>query len=529
MGQRKRVSDTLIPLVRTAFAVARLSELTDGELLARFTVSRDENAFGELVRRLGPTVFGVCRSVLGNAADAEDAFQVTFMVLARKAATVRPPGRVAAWLHGVAMLAARKARAARVRRAAREGALDGALDPAAPMAAPEPDLVRVVHEELARLPDKYRLPLVLCELRELTVAQAATELDWPTGTVASRLSRGRALLAARLRRRGVSGALIAGTLAQVATAAPPVRLVGSTVSAADLGGACPATVPPPLVNEVLRAMTMTKVRLLGLGLLVALAVGLGGLDRLHTATVAAAPAPEPKAKAAADKDPLDRVNVEDVAGLLKVETVQKEVGLTGEQKQKLNDLRAEAKTRKKAALQMQLQRIGQGVVPPGGNIDFGLQGGPDPELDQAMTKELKPEQLRRLKQIAVQAMGPGSLLDRRVIRALGLTADQEDKIDAHVRGLPRPNPNMRVVQMVGGQVMNGITGKIDAAWTAALEALTPEQRTKWDALVGKQLPTEELQKIHAGPDLNELLNDLKDQVEDLKGALPPGGIPMPGR
>ena len=527
MSPRKRDPGTLMPLVRTAFAAARLSELTDGELLGRFTATRDEHAFGELVRRLGPTVFGVCQSVLGNTADAEDAFQVAFMVLARKAATVRPPGRVAAWLHGVAMLTARKARAARGRRAAREGALGELLDPAAPKAATEPDLVGVVHEELTRLPDKYRLPVVLCDLRELTIAQVAAELDWPVGTVASRLSRGRALLAARLGRRGVAGVVAVAALSRGATAAPPVRLIGATVSAADIGGACPSTVAPPLMNEVLRAMTMTKVRMLGLGLFAALSVGLGGLDLLHTPTAVAAP--EPKAATKAEKDPLDRVNVEDVAGILKVETVQKEVGLTDEQKRKMSDLRAEAKAKKKGALKMQLQGIGQGVIPPGGNIDIGIHGGPDPELDQAMTKELKPEQLRRLKQIAVQAMGPAALLDRRVIRALGLTADQEDKIDAHVRGLPRPNPNVRIVQMVGGQVVNGVADKTDATWTAALEVLTPQQRTKWDTLVGKQLATEELQKIHAGPDLKEVMEQLQDLLPP--GVVPgfPGVIPMPGQ
>src|SRR5262249_25375297 len=179
--------------------------------------------------------------------DAEDAFQVAFMVLARKAASVRPPGRVAAWMHGVASLAARKARAARCRRFARELNVDALAEPAAPAAGAAPELAEVLDAELARLPDKYRLPIVLCELRELTTAQAAAEIAWPVGTVASRLSRGRQLLARRLRRLDLpSGAFL--------PAAAPTRLVTETVSAAVAGGSGSPAAAPALFHEVIRAM-----------------------------------------------------------------------------------------------------------------------------------------------------------------------------------------------------------------------------------------------------------------------------------
>jgi RNA polymerase sigma factor (sigma-70 family) len=253
-------ADRLGVLVHGALAGARLSEWTDGELLARFVSANDHEAFAELVRRLGPAVYGVCLRVLGSRPDAEDAFQVAFLVLARKAAKVRPPGRVSAWLHGVAVLAARKARRARERRGAHEGRAAHAGEPAAP-AVPDSDFARLLDEEIERLPERYRLPFVLCAVRELTVAGAATELGWPVGTVASRLSRGRHLLAARLKRRGVTCAAAGGlgATANVASASAPARLVSETVSAVAAGSPASGTAAT-LLHEVLRAMMLTKVR-----------------------------------------------------------------------------------------------------------------------------------------------------------------------------------------------------------------------------------------------------------------------------
>ncbi len=300
---------TLPALVRATLSSVRLAELSDGELLVRFVATRDNEPFAELVRRLGPTVLGVCRRLLGTGPDAEDAFQVAFMVLARRAGSVRPPGRVAAWLHGVALLTARKVRHVRNRRAARESTSDTPIERTEPCREWEPDLAEVLDAELDRLPAKYRLPVVLCEVRELTVAQAATELGWPVGTVASRLSRGRAALANRLRRRGVTvgSTLFAAGGTWAATAQVPAHFIGAAVRAADTGGTVFSAVILPLLSEVLRAMTLSQVRMVGAWVLVAATV-LGGFGLLRTTDGAA---PSPENSAVAKTVPLNRAIDED--------------------------------------------------------------------------------------------------------------------------------------------------------------------------------------------------------------------------
>jgi RNA polymerase sigma factor (sigma-70 family) len=175
---------------------------SDTELLGRFAAFRDESAFAQLVRRHAPLVWGVCRRVLRNEQDAEDAFQAAFVVLAGKAGVIRKPELLGNWLYGVASRVARKARARVVRREQQERQ-------AAPMAgveatqAPESwqDVREVLDEELAYLPSKYRAPLVLCYLEGMTNEEAARKLGWPVGSMSYRLARGRELLRSRLTRR----------------------------------------------------------------------------------------------------------------------------------------------------------------------------------------------------------------------------------------------------------------------------------------------------------------------------------------
>jgi RNA polymerase sigma factor (sigma-70 family) len=257
---------------------------TDAALLGRFVRHRDEAAFAALVARHGPMVLGVCRRALGDAHDAEDAFQATFLVLARKAESVRPGDALAAWLHGVARRVARKGRAACTRRQRREAR---ACAPDLPDPRPDPlaelsgrELLTALDAELQRLPEAYRLPLVLCCLEGRTQDEAARQLGCTPGSVKGRLERGRARLHARLVRRGLtlSAVLSAPLLAQNAVpGAVPALLVRSTVQAANVfadrgvtGGAISGRAAA-LAEGAMQAMSLTRLKV---GAALVLAVGL---------------------------------------------------------------------------------------------------------------------------------------------------------------------------------------------------------------------------------------------------------------
>jgi RNA polymerase sigma factor (sigma-70 family) len=203
-------SSSLIKQIDTLFTAGTATGWSDGQLLERFIARRDqiaEAAFAALVDRHGPMVLRVCRQVLGDEHDAQDASQATFMVLARRAASISRRESVGAWLHGVALRVAAKARLASARRRAHERRggemtaaceLDARLDKEG-----DSERWRELHDELNRLPERFRIPLVLCHLEGLTQEQAAGQLRWPLGTLQSRLARGRTKLKARLTRRGL--------------------------------------------------------------------------------------------------------------------------------------------------------------------------------------------------------------------------------------------------------------------------------------------------------------------------------------
>ncbi len=261
--------------------------LPDGELLERYVADRCEIAFEALVRRHGPMVLGVCRRLLTSPSDAEDAFQATFLVLVRKAPSVLPREKVANWLYGVAYRAAQKARATTVRRRAREKQVRTL--PELPSVADGfwQDVIPLLDQELSRLPEKYRLPLVLCELEGRSRTEAAKQLNWPEGTVAGRLARGRALLARKLARHGVpmSGGVLTAVLAQnELSAGVPVTLVAATgkIAAAVASGQAVAGVVSDKVTRlstgVLQAMSRGKLKAAISGILVAtLTLGLTGM------------------------------------------------------------------------------------------------------------------------------------------------------------------------------------------------------------------------------------------------------------
>jgi RNA polymerase sigma factor (sigma-70 family) len=221
------VSTTLRQLRRVLCARGS-DQLSDEQLLSHFVEMREETAFAALVQRHGPMVLGVCRSVLHHAQDAEDACQATFLVLARKASAIDKRGSVASWLHGVAYRLALKSQAARKREHPAAASLRTCRSPMEELSWRE--VRQILHEELERLPQKYRLPLLLCYLEAQTQEEAAHQLGWSAGALKGMLDRGRNLLRRRLTRRGV--ALLAPL--GIATLAPcvPVGLADATARAA---------------------------------------------------------------------------------------------------------------------------------------------------------------------------------------------------------------------------------------------------------------------------------------------------------
>jgi RNA polymerase sigma factor (sigma-70 family) len=253
--------------VRSALLSERAG-LTDGQLLERFVCRREPAAVAALVRRHGPMVWGVCRRVLGDHHDAEDAFQATFLVLVRKAASIR--GAVGNWLYGVAHRTALNARATRARRREREQSLAAPPEPAVADPHPCGDLQAQLDQELSRLPEKYRAVLVLCDLGSQTGREAARQLGLPQGTVASRLARARAILAKRLTRRGLAvaaGAVAAGQAQAAAPACVPTTVLSATIKAAAPVAAGQAAAAglisaraAALTEGVLKAMLLTKLK-----------------------------------------------------------------------------------------------------------------------------------------------------------------------------------------------------------------------------------------------------------------------------
>ena len=198
-------SAAVIEHLRTLFSVGVVGGLSDGHLLDRFVSGRDEAAFSALIDRHGPMVLRVCRQVLGDPHDAQDAAQAVFLLLAQRARSIRSGGSVASWLHGVAIRTAAKARTAAARRRQHELRAGESRARASFYRTPGQDPSwPEVHEELGRLPAKFREPIVLCHLEGLTRELAAQQLGWPVGTVQSRLARGQERLRSQLVRRGIT-------------------------------------------------------------------------------------------------------------------------------------------------------------------------------------------------------------------------------------------------------------------------------------------------------------------------------------
>jgi RND family efflux transporter MFP subunit len=277
-------------LTRIRRMAAEASGTSDAQLLERFTTNRDEAAFELLLWRHARLVFGVCRRVLHDEQDAEDAFQATFLALARHAGRITRREAVAGWLYQVAYRVALTARRRRARRGVRETLVGAAELVAGPAGAEAPwegrEVRRVLDQEIGRLPAGFRAAVVLCYLEGKSVDEAAALLGCPRGTVASRLARARARLRLRVARRGLAPTVALALLTPADAAPPPLALVPTWTAAAlryaALGAAADGALAPritALTEEVLRAMFLQKLKT-GIVVLIAL-VGLllagGGL------------------------------------------------------------------------------------------------------------------------------------------------------------------------------------------------------------------------------------------------------------
>jgi RNA polymerase sigma factor (sigma-70 family) len=320
--------------LRKAVRRGEVEGITDGQLLKRFLDGRDERAFEALVLRHGPMVLGVCRRVLANAHDAEDAFQAAFLVLVRKAGSIGKAELLGNWLYGVAYRTALEAKGKTARRRSREKQV---RDMPHPAVAPGPDraeLVALLDGELSRLPDKYRVPVVLCELQGGARKEVARQLGLPEGTLSSRLATARKMLAKRLARHGLTvsgGALAAALTPGAASACLPAALVASTVSTA-AGVAAARAITTAVVSAkvagltegVLKAMFLAKLKT-GAALLLPVMVAAAGAGLLTYRTAAAGPAgsvqqqahvaPRPRPRNAEGKPKAEKPAVELPPGL----------------------------------------------------------------------------------------------------------------------------------------------------------------------------------------------------------------------
>jgi RNA polymerase sigma factor (sigma-70 family) len=301
------LTGNLLQVVRRVVG-RRANDSPDQELLERFIDRRDESAFAALLRRHGTMVLGVCRSLLPNEADAEDAFQATFLIFATKARSIRKTCSLASWLHGVAYRTAHRARTEFARRHKHERR---AVQPEAtrPDEMTWPEVQRALHEELNGLSERYRQPLTLCYLQGRTLEEAAAQLGLGKSTLKVRLERGRAVLRARLVGRGLgtAGVLLAAAWPGAAEAGLPATLLGSTTSAAlaVTAGQTPAAASTARVADWtaggLRAMRSTKLTRI-VAVVAALALAGSGAGWLAYAARVDPPATEKAAgQAAADK------------------------------------------------------------------------------------------------------------------------------------------------------------------------------------------------------------------------------------
>jgi RNA polymerase sigma factor (sigma-70 family) len=309
----KTATSPILRFIRNMVDARQVRELPDHELLQRFKSQQDQTAFQALVRRHGVMVFDVCRSVLGDNANAEDAFQATFLVLASKADSIRNTASVGSWMHGVAYRTALRARVQSSLRQKHE-----AITPARQASTPDDlswqEAREILHQELNGLPERYRVPLVLCFLEGATQAEAAAHMKVAKSTLRVRLDQGRALLRKRLIRRGLgsSAILAVATLPASSSAFVSSVLITTTSEAAAAiatgGNAVPlvSAKVASLSQGVTKTMFIAKLKFVTTALLLAVA-GFGAAVKLAALSAAEVPAAKKPAKQAAANQQAPRI------------------------------------------------------------------------------------------------------------------------------------------------------------------------------------------------------------------------------
>jgi len=439
-GNSAAVEDQL----RRLLCAGSVGTLSDEQLLERFAtdgMGGGEAAFEVLMTRHGPMVLRACRAVLTDPHAAEDAFQATFMILMRKAGSLWVRDSLAPWLHGVAVRVSTKAKVAAACRGAREKPMS--VHPSWTGSEGRAEIAAVVHEEVGRLPEKYRIPVVLCHLEGRSHEDAARSLAWPVGTVRGRLSRARDLLRFRLTRRGFAPAAVAlGSLliSETATALPCRLTTAVIVAARKVRAGFPSgTVSEAvaqLIEEEWKTMTMTKLKMAGAMLFAGvLVVGAGAMaqpDGVPVSQGRAADAPNPSAN---DVTPSRRISdpanpktkvIDDEAKNLLAEMIE------GEAATKLVEERAELVKGEKMALEALLKKYNYGVPP---DLKYKIS----PEEEKAMQTlekaKLRLETLYKANFELFVAAGRGEMAALRLMKRYpGLLPNTEQPI------APAPTP-----------------------------------------------------------------------------------------
>lgn len=435
----------VLPRLRDASLLAH-SATSDAELLERFVAHRDEIAFEVIVRRHGPMVFAVCLRILHHTQDTEDAFQATFLVLAHKARSVLPRSKLAGWLHGVAHKTALKARHRAIRRLEVEKRVPTRSPDEMHSEVNSAEVEAILDREIAGLPERYRLPIILCDLEGRLRNEVAGILCCSEGTLSSRLTRGRRLLLERLNRCGIgpSAALIALVLTtrQAVLAESlildtvPVAL-SSLATPAGLGSAASPNVAH-LATGVMKSMFLKKLQAATLAAFAIAALAIAALASYpgHAATIpVAAPVP------AADGKAVPEVNLDLEGRILANRKVLKDMKCDIDQLDRIMDILEETDQKAQQKLneilpQLRMRANAGGANPTPQAIQQMFEEAQDAgekeykkATDTVMANILTPAQRKRFREIDLQVRGYEAFLIPAVVKALDITAKQKEELE----------------------------------------------------------------------------------------------------